>query len=75
MDMARDVNETCETRDSKKFLGIEKCYSCLSRIYNCAINTWTNDRRSVNDSQYAKPPALWPARELGIGNPSTSTRW
>jgi len=72
---SRDVNETRETQDSKKFLGIEKCFSLLLRIYNCAINTWTNDRRSVNDGPYAKPPALWPARELGVANPSTWTRW
>ena len=63
----RDVNETRETRDWKKFLGIEKCFSCLLRIYNCATNACTNDRRSVNAGHYAKPPALWPARELGVG--------
>jgi len=32
---SRDVNES---RDSKKFLGIEQCFSRLSRIYNCAMS-------------------------------------
>jgi len=51
MRLTRDVNET---RDSKKFLGIEKY---ISRHENLRLMDCVTSLRSFNDSRYVKTPA------------------